>query len=134
MEDCKIILSWFLSVFIYLMGGIDIALISFLIAISADYITGLIKACYEGKISSREGIKGLLKKVGYIIVVGICVVVDKLLGNTGMIRTMILYYFVANEGISIIENCAKMGIPIPKWLINKLEQLKNENNEEKSEE
>lgn len=127
MEYIKVFFSWLLTGFLYLMGGLDIALIAFLIAIVLDYLTGIAKAFYLGKVSSKQGLKGLIKKFEYLVVVALCVVVDKLLGDTGMIRTMILYYFVANEGISILENCAKMNVPIPKWLIDKLEQLKDEN-------
>lgn len=116
--------SCLLTTFIFLLGGIDIALISFLLMMSFDYLTGVISGIYNKELSSKIGFKGILKKFAMIIVVAMCVLIDKLLGETGLIRTFILYYFVANEGISIIENLAEMDIKLPEKILNALEQLK----------
>lgn len=118
------ITSILLTTFIFLLGGIDIALISFLLMMTFDYLTGVIAGLYNRELSSKIGFKGILKKFAMIIVVAMCVIIDKLLGETGLIRTFILYYFVANEGISIIENLAEMGIKLPEKILNALEQLK----------
>ena len=115
------------TTFIYLIGGMDIAITCLLIAIALDYISGLIKA-YECKVlSSKIGFRGILKKVGVLLVVMLAVLIDRVTGNTGAIRTLVVYYFVANEGLSIIENLAEAGVPIPKSLKKALKSLKKEN-------
>ena len=111
---------------IYLLGGIDVAMACLLIAIVLDYISGLIKA-YECKVlSSKIGMIGILKKVGVLIVVMLSVIIDRVTGETGAIRTLVIYYFVANEGLSIVENLAEAGIPIPKTIKKALKALKKE--------
>lgn len=115
------------ATFVYLIGGMDIAITCLLIAIALDYISGLIKA-YECKVlSSKIGFRGILKKVGVLLVVMLAVLIDRVTGNTGAIRTLVVYYFVANEGLSIIENLAEAGVPIPKSLKKALKSLKKEN-------
>lgn len=115
------------TTFIYLIGGMDIAITCLLIAIALDYISGIIKA-YECKVlSSKIGFRGILKKVGVLLVVMLAVLIDRVTGNTGAIRTLVVYYFVANEGLSIIENLAEAGVPIPKSLKKALKSLKKEN-------
>lgn len=110
---------------IFLLGGWDIALQCLLIAISLDYVSGLIKAYSTKTLSSKIGIRGLLKKVGLLIVVMIGVIIDKVTGGTGAVRTLVIYYFVANEGLSIIENLGVAGVPIPKSIKKALKALKN---------
>lgn len=115
------------TTFVYLIGGMDIAITCLLIAIALDYISGLIKA-YECKVlSSKIGFRGILKKVGVLLVVMLAVLIDRVTGNTGAIRTLVVYYFVANEGLSIIENLAEACVPIPKSLKKALKSLKKEN-------
>lgn len=115
------------TTFVYLIGGMDIAITCLLIAIALDYISGLIKA-YECKVlSSKIGFRGILKKVGVLVVVMLAVLIDRVAGNTGAIRTLVVYYFVSNEGLSIIENLAEAGVPIPKSLKKALKTLKKEN-------
>lgn len=115
------------TTFVYLIGGMDIAITCLLIAIALDYSSGLIKA-YECKVlSSKIGFRGILKKVGVLLVVMLSVLIDRVTGDTGAIRTLVVYYFVANEGLSIIENLAEAGVPIPKSLKKALKSLKKEN-------
>lgn len=113
---------------VYFLGGWDIALQTLLIVIVLDYITGICKAVYHKKINSSVGLKGIMKKVGYLIIVAVAVILDRIAGNTGAIRTLVIYFFVANEGISILENWGGMGLPLPQKLTDTLEQLKNDNN------
>lgn len=110
---------------IFLLGGWDIALQCLLIAISLDYVSGLIKAYSTKTLSSKIGFRGLIKKVGLLIVVMIGVIIDKVTGGTGAVRTLVIYYFVANEGLSIIENLGVAGVPIPKSIKKALKALKN---------
>ncbi len=120
----KILLGGALTGIIYFLGGWDIALQTLLIAMLIDYITGFCKAGYEKKLNSKIGAKGIIKKVGYLLIVAVAVLVDRTMGDTGAVRTTIIYIFTANELLSIVENWATMGLPIPKKLIEKLEQLK----------
>lgn len=113
---------------VYFLGDWDIALQTLIIVIVLDYITGLLKAIANKKINSTVGLKGIIKKVGYLVIVAVAVLLDRIAGNTGAIRTLVIYFFVANEGISILENWGGMGLPLPQKLIDTLEQLKNDNN------
>lgn len=113
---------------VYFLGGWDIALQILITVIVLDYITGICKAIYNKKMNSKVGAKGIIKKIGYLIVVAVAVELDRITGNTGAIRTLVIYFFVANEGISILENWGGMGLPLPQKLTDTLEQLKNDNN------
>jgi toxin secretion/phage lysis holin len=117
------------TTFIYLFGGFDVALTCLLVAIIIDYISGLIKAFNTKQLSSKIGIKGILKKVGILCIVALSVLVDRITGETGAIRTLVIYYFAANEGLSILENLAVAGVPIPSRLYRALLALKKEDNE-----
>ena len=118
------VFSVILTTFIYLLGGIDIALQSLLIVIVIDYLTGIVSAIYNKELSSKMGFKGIIKKFSYLLVVALSVVIDNLLGQSGLIRTLVIYFFVANDGLSIIENMAEMNIKLPQKLIDALEQIK----------
>ena len=115
------------TVFIYIFYEIDVALICLLIAIVLDYISGIIKAYNTKELSSTIGLKGILKKGGIICIVALSVLVDRITGSTGAIRTLVIYYFVANEGLSILENLAIAGVPIPQSLKKALKALKKGN-------
>ena len=121
-----IALSFITTNIIYLLGGIDISLQCLIIAIVLDYISGVIKAFTLKQLSSKIGFKGLLKKIGILMIVMLGVLVDRVAGNTGAIRTLVIYYFVANEGLSILENIAITGVPIPNVLKKALKELKKE--------
>lgn len=123
------ILSVILTTFIYLLGGVDVALQCLLIMIILDYISGIASAIYNKNLDSKIGLKGILKKFMYLVIVCVSVIIDKIVGNTGAVRTLVIYFFVANDGLSIIENMGKMGIPLPKKLIDTLNQLKNKGDE-----
>lgn len=126
-EIFNTVIAFLGTTIIYLFDGVDVAMTCLLIAIVIDYISGLIKA-YECKVlSSKIGFRGILKKVGVLLVVMLAVLIDRVTGNTGAIRTLVIYYFVANEGLSIVENLAEAGIPIPKSLKKALKAMKKEN-------
>lgn len=118
------IISVILTTFVYLMGGLDIAFYSLIIVIVIDYLTGIGSAIYNNELSSKIGFKGIIKKFCYLLIVALSVVIDKLLGQSGLIRSLVIYFFVANDGLSIIENMAKMNVKLPQKLIDTLEQIK----------
>lgn len=118
------VFSVILTTIVYLLGGIDIALQSLLIVIVIDYLTGIASAIYNKELSSKIGFKGIIKKFSYLLVVALSVVIDNLLGQSGLIRSLVIYFFVANDGLSIIENMAEMKVKLPQKLIDALEQIK----------
>lgn len=118
------VISVILTFLIYLLGGLDIALKSLLIVIVIDYATGILSAIYNKQINSKVGFKGILKKFSYLLIIALSVIVDNILGQSGTVRTLVIYFFVANDGISILENVAEMNIPLPPKLLETLEQLK----------
>lgn len=122
-----------LTTVVFFLGGIDIALQTLLIFITLDYITGVCQAIHNKKVNSSIGVKGIIKKVGFLIVVGMAVRLDQIIGNSGAIRSLVIYFFVANEGISILENWCSMGLPLPKKIFEVLEQIKIEKGGEKHE-
>lgn len=118
------VFSVILTTIVYLLGGVDIALQSLLIVIVIDYLTGIASAIYKKELSSKTGFKGIIKKFSYLLVVALSVVIDNLLGQSGLIRSLVIYFFVANDGLSILENMAEMNIKLPQKLIDALEQIK----------
>ena len=118
------IISVILTFFVYLLGGWDVALQSLIIVIVIDYLTGIASAIYNKQLSSKVGFKGIIKKFCYLLVVALSVVIDNLTGQSGIIRSLVIYFFVANDGLSVIENLAEMNIKLPKKLIDALEQIK----------
>lgn len=125
-ETFCFILGGITTALVYLLGDFDIALQCLLIAIALDYISGIIKAFTTKTLSSRIGFNGIVKKLGILLLVMVGVLVDRVSGNTGAIRTLVIYYFVANEGLSIVENLSIAGIPIPKGLKNALKVIRKE--------
>lgn len=114
------------TVLLFIFGGWDIALQCLLISIAIDYISGLIKAFNSKTLDSKIGFKGVLKKFGILCIVALSVVVDRITGESGAVRTLVIYYFVANEGLSVLENLSIAGLPIPKSIKKSLQALKKE--------
>lgn len=108
------------------MDGLLIALITF---ICLDYVTGLIVGAVQRRLNSQIGFAGLLKKAVIFVIVAVAHVVDtQILGGTASVfRSAACGLYIANEGLSILENCGKLGLPIPAKLRNVLEQLRDEN-------
>lgn len=118
------IVSAILTTIIYLLGGLDIALKSLLIVIVIDYLTGVASAIYNKKLSSNIGFKGIIKKICYLLIIALSVVIDNLTGKSGVIRTLVIYFLVSNDGLSILENMAEINIKLPSKLVDALEQIK----------
>lgn len=121
----KSVVSVSITTLVYLLGDWDIALQSLIVVIILDYLTGISKSYVSKKLNSTRGIKGIVKKLSMLCMVAVAVIIDKIVGNTGIVRTLIIYYLVANEGLSIIENLGEMDIIVPNFLKEKLEQLKD---------
>lgn len=110
-------LGWFLGG----MDGFLYALIAFAVI---DYITGVLCAISDKTLSSEVGFKGICRKVLIFTLVGIGNIVDVyVLGETGVLRTAVIFFYLSNEGVSLLENAAHLGLPIPEKLKEVLEQL-----------
>lgn len=129
--DIKLFLSGLLTVITYLFNGWDISVETLALLLVIDYISGVIAAYICGKINSEVGLKGILKKMMYLIVVAVAVRIDLLLSAGGWIRNATIYFFISNEGISILENAGKCGLKQPKILMDKLQQLQKMSSETK---
>ena len=114
------------SIFTFLFGNFDFILKALLTLMLIDYITGVSRAFVSKKVNSSIGAKGIIKKVMYLCVVTVTVLLDGLLELNGSLRTLIIYTFIFNEIISILENSSSLGIKIPNYLKNALEKLNQE--------
>lgn len=113
------IIGWFL-------GGCDGFILVLIAFVVADYITGVCYAISSKHLSSAVGFKGIFKKVVIFIMVGIANLLDMyLLGNSAVVRTATIFFYIANEGISLLENATRLGLPIPKKIKDVLIQIKN---------
>jgi toxin secretion/phage lysis holin len=111
----------------YCYGNLDTVLICLFGCITLDYISGVIVACYEKKLSSEIGFKGLLKKAWILLIVGLSGLLDKSLGFGSVARSMVCCFYICNETISIVENGSKLGIPFPKKLLDMVLSAKRKN-------
>lgn len=128
-EIFNIIIAFVGSILTYIFGGWDTCLIVLVCFMALDYATGVIGAFVQQKVSSAVGFRGILKKATIFIVLIVAVLLDRLInGNVGVFRTLTCYFYIANEAISLLENCVKIGIPVPQKLIQVLEQLKKKEN------
>ena len=121
-----------------LFGGIDALFTALLICIVVDYVTGILSAIYEKKLNSEVGFRGILKKIAILCIVVLAHELE-IVAGVGGIRDLAVGFYIANEGISILENCAKMNVPVARKLSDVLEQLKekleeseNDGNREKT--
>lgn len=129
-EKISILVSFIGTFLTWLFGAWDIALSILVLFIVLDYIAGLIKAFVNKTVSSNVGLHGIARKAVIFIVLIVGVALDRIL-NSGawMFRTLVCYFYIANEGISILENCCKIGINVPDPIKKALIQLKKEGNE-----
>ena len=124
------IISFLLSFLIFLFGNFDFMLKTLLSLMFIDYITGVSRAFVTKKVNSSIGGKGIIKKAVYLCVIVVAVMLDNLLEVNGGLRSLIIYSFIFNEMLSILENSSAMGIKIPSILYKSLEKI-NKGEEEK---
>ena len=110
------------------LGGWDMLLKSIVILMVLDYVTGLLKSIYNKKLSSEVGFKGIIKKIIIFIVIAAAYIIQCVLGDEIPLREMAILFFIANEGISLIENASEF-VPIPEKLKNVLIQLRKDSEE-----
>ncbi len=111
----------------YFLGGFDGLLYALLLFVVVDYITGLMRGITQKKLSSEVGFKGILRKVIIFMLVAIAHMLDaEIIGKGDALRTAVIFFYLSNEGISILENAANIGVPVPKKLRDVLAQLKDD--------
>ena len=116
----------------YVLGGMDGLLIALVVFITIDYITGIMCAIIDKKLSSEVGFKGIFKKVLILMLVGIANVIDvHVVGEGSALRGATVCFYLSNEGLSILENTVHLGLPVPEKLKEVLSQLHNRDEKEK---
>lgn len=114
----------------WLVGGFDTMMITLLLFIVIDYTSGVMCAINKKKLSSAVGFKGIFKKIMILLLVGVSNLLGQSIGIEGL-RYIAISFYLANEGISIIENASKLGLHVPPKIKDVLEQLKSDKNERK---
>ncbi len=110
----------------YFLGGVDGLLTALIVFMAIDYVTGLMCAVADKKLSSSIGFKGICKKVLIILLVGVAHIVDlHVVGTGNALRSAVVCFYLSNEGVSLLENAAHLGLPIPEKLKTVLQQLHN---------
>ena len=119
----------------YFLGGCDGLLIALVIFVICDYLTGIMCAIADKKLSSEVGFKEICRKVLIFLLVRIAHILDvQVIGTGSVLRTAVIFFYLSNEGVSIIENAAHLGLPIPEKLKAVLEQLHDRAENEKEDE
>ena len=110
----------------YFLGGVDGLLIALIVFMALDYLTGLMCAVLDKKLSSAVGFRGIFKKVLILMMVGIANIVDiHVVGTGSALRGAVICFYLSNEGLSLLENAAYIGLPVPERLKEVLAQLHN---------
>jgi toxin secretion/phage lysis holin len=108
----------------YYLGGCDGLLYALIAFVTVDYLTGVMCAIADKKLSSNVGFKGICRKVLIFLLVGIANIIDvQVIGQIGILRTAVIFFYLSNEGVSLLENAGHLGLPIPEQLKTVLEQL-----------
>lgn len=133
-EKIAVILSIIGGIAGWLFGGLDELLNIFITVLVVDTVTGMVKNYYFGTYASSLFRRGLIKKSGYMLAVILAVCLDRMTGQTGVLRSSLLVLFVTNEATSIVENLGEMGVPIPERVKNAIAILKKKNKDSDEEE
>lgn len=124
-EIFRIVVALFGSIVTQIFGGFDPLFIVFMIAVIIDYITGLIASGIEGKLSSQIGFKGIGKKIMIFSLVAVAHILDQLIESNHLIRDATIFFYLANEILSIIENAGRAGVPVPQFLRKAVKIFRN---------
>ena len=117
----------------YFLGGMDGLMIALIVFMALDYITGLMCAVIDKKLSSAVGFKGICKKVLILMLVGVANIMDvHVIGTGSALRGAVVCFYLANEGLSLLENAVHIGLPVPERLKDVLAQLHNREDKDNS--
>ena len=115
----------------YFLGGCDGLLFALLAFVVIDYITGVMCAIADKTLSSEVGFKGICRKVLIFLLVGIANILDvQVIGTGSILRTAVIFFYISNEGVSLLENAAHLGLPVPAKMKAVLEQLHDKSEKE----
>ena len=115
----------------YFLGGCDGLLIALVVFVVVDYLTGVMCAIADHKLSSAVGFKGICRKVLIFLLVGIANILDvQIIRSGSVLRTAVIFFYISNEGVSLVENAAHLGLPVPDKLKDVLEQLHDRDGKE----
>lgn len=115
----------------YFLGGCDGLLIALVVFVVVDYLTGVMCAIADHKLSSAVGFKGICRKVLIFLLVGIANILDvQVIRSGSVLRTAVIFFYISNEGVSLVENAAHLGLPVPDKLKDVLEQLHDRDGKE----
>ena len=110
----------------YFLGGCDGLLYALIAFVVIDYLTGVMCAINDKTLSSEVGFKGICRKVLIFLLVGIANILDvHVIGAGSVLRTAVIFFYISNEGVSLLENAAHLGLPVPQKIKEVLEQLHN---------
>lgn len=108
----------------YFLGGCDGLLYALVAFVAVDYVTGVMCAVADKKLSSEVGFRGIFKKILIFLLVGAANILDvQVIGTGSVLRTAVIFFYISNEGVSLLENAGHLGLPIPEKLKGILEQL-----------
>ena len=108
----------------YFLGGCDGLLYALIAFVVIDYVTGVMCAIINRELSSAVGFKGIFRKVLIFLLVGIANIIDvQVVGTGAVLRTAVIFFYISNEGVSLLENAGHLGLPIPEKIKTVLEQL-----------
>ena len=122
----KNILAGICTVLSFLFGDMEGLMVALVALIILDYISGVIAAAVEKRLSSEVGAKGIAKKIFMLLIVALANIVDiNVIGDGHVLKTVTVVFYICNECISLIENAGRIGVPVPKKLLDVLEQLRD---------
>ena len=122
----KNILAGVCTVLSFLFGDMEGLMVALVALIILDYISGVIAAAVEKRLSSEVGAKGIAKKIFMLLIVALANIVDiNVIGDGHVLKTVTVVFYICNECISLIENAGRIGVPVPKKLLDVLEQLRD---------
>ena len=122
----KNILAGVCTVISFLFGDMEGLMVALVALIILDYISGVIAAAVEKRLSSEVGAKGIAKKIFMLLIVALANIVDiNVIGDGHVLKTVTVVFYICNECISLIENAGRIGVPVPKKLLDVLEQLRD---------
>ena len=122
----KNILAGVCTVLSFLFGDMEGLMVALIALIILDYISGVIAAAVEKRLSSEAGAKGIAKKIFMLLIVALANIVDiNVIGDGHVLKTVTVVFYICNECISLIENAGRIGVPVPKKLLDVLEQLRD---------
>ncbi len=122
----KNILAGLCTILSFLFGDMEGLMVALIALIILDYISGVIAAAVEKRLSSEVGAKGIAKKIFMLLIVALANIVDiNVIGDGHVLKTVTVVFYICNECISLIENAGRIGVPVPKKLLDVLEQLRD---------